>query len=212
MDNLLERSAAFEAAMSAMIGGPEISVFENSPRALACAGACTLSIEHAATLRIAFAAFAPNSGTALLRLQYEALLRGAWALYAATDAQLTKLDQPLDSEAAHGAKNLPGALEMLESLRPRVPTGLFEPLRQFRLVSWGALNSFVHSGIHPLKRTADGFPKLLAAQIIQNSNGVMHLTYRLLAIVMGRQDLLHRITAAYRSFEDCLPAVRHDNA
>lgn len=210
MDNLIARSAAFEGAMSAMIGGPEITLFEDSPRAWACAGACTLSIEHAATLRIAFAAFAPSSGTALLRLQYESLLRGAWALYAATDAQLSKLAQPLDGQSAQGAKTLPGALDMLESLRRPAPSGLFEPLQQFRSVSWAALNSFVHAGIHPLKRTSNGFPKLLAAQIVQNSNGVMHLTYRLLATVMGRQDLLHRIASTYHDFEDCLPVVRND--
>ena len=53
-----------------------------------CVTACFLSIEHAGVLRGAFASVAPNTGSAILRLQYEALLRGAWVLFAATPDQV----------------------------------------------------------------------------------------------------------------------------
>jgi hypothetical protein len=172
---------------------------------LACAGACTLSIEHAGTVRLSFAAGAPNSGTALLRLQYEALLRGAWVLHAATDQQAAKLTRTLDFEAEQLAKNLPGAADMIDALARKAPAGLVQPLQQFQSVSWRTLNSFVHGGIHPLRRVSEGFPQPLAEQIVRNSNGLMHFGHRLLANLYGSRDLMSQTTRIYRDFKDCLP-------
>ena len=62
------------------------------------ATACSLCIEHAAVLRAAFAIAAPNSGSAVLRLQYEALLRAAWLVCDPSPDQVTKLATALDLE------------------------------------------------------------------------------------------------------------------
>ena len=205
LEKLLERSQAFEGALSTLLGQDGLRLFEESPKVLACAGACALSIEHAGTVRLSFAAGAPNSGTALLRLQFEALLRGAWLLHAATDQQAAKLTRSLDSEAEQLAKNMPGAVDMIEALGRKAPAGLVLPLQQFQSVSLKALNSFVHSGIHPLRRVSEGFPQALGEQIVRNSNGLMHFGYRLLASLCGSQDLMNQTTRIYREFEDCLP-------
>ena len=100
-------------------------------------------------LRSAFAVGALNSGAAVLRLQYEALLRASWLLFAASPAHINKLARTLDLEAEQGAKNLPGYMEMLEAVVKKSPEGLAAPLAEFNQYSRHALNSFVHSGIHP---------------------------------------------------------------
>jgi hypothetical protein len=66
------------------------------------------SIEHALVLRRTFAELAPNSGAAVLRLQYEALLRAAWLLFSATPSPVERLSRTLDLEAEQAAKSLPG--------------------------------------------------------------------------------------------------------
>lgn len=179
-----------------------------SPKFLAAAGACQLSLEHATTLRLALAANAPNSATALLRLQYEALLRGAWLLYAAPEGSTEKLTATLNPESEKSAKNMAGPTEMLKALAARgTPPGLLNPLQQFDDVSRAALNSYVHTGLHPLQRFAQGFPQTLAEHVVLNANGLMHMAYRFLATLSGSQEQVNITTNVYVAFADCLPVI-----
>jgi hypothetical protein len=167
-----------------------------------------LCIEHASVLRAAFAVAAPNSSTAVLHLQYEALLRAAWLLYAASPTHIEKLARALDLEAEQAAKNLPGYMEMLEAVMRKAPEGLAAPIAEFNQYSRHALNSFVHSGIHPLRRARDGFPLEMASTLVRFSNGLMHFSYRMLASLSGSQRRMDRVTHLYKEFTDCVPMVK----
>jgi hypothetical protein len=207
LDSLLERSDAFEEAMSACFPAVGLVLAESSQQHELVAAACALSIEHAVVLRAAFGAAAPNSGSAVLRLQYEALLRAAWLLYAATPAQVDKLGRILDLDAEQSAKSLPGYMEMLEAVVKNAPQGLSAPLAEFNQYSRHALNSFVHSGIHPLRRARDGFPMTLAITAVRFSNGLIHLAYRTLASLTRSKRRMDRVTHLYKVFNDCLPMM-----
>ena len=205
MDALLERSEEFEQAIQACF--PEagfVLALVNQQHELT-ATACVLCIEHASVLRAGFAISAPNSGSAVLRLQYEALLRAAWLMYAAAPAQVDKLTCTLDLEAEQAAKNLPGYMEMLDSVVKKAPAGLSAPLAEFNQYSRHALNSFVHSGIHPLHRARDGYPAAMAAAVVLFSNGLMHFAYRMLASLSGSQRRMDRVTRLYVDFQACVP-------
>ena len=204
VNTLLQRSGEFQAALAASFRSGLLLVDE-SPRLRTCAGACQLSLEHAAMVRVAFEAHAANSATALVRLQYEALLRAAWLLHAASDVEVDRLTADLDEESAQRAKNVAGPGDMLESLAAKAPAGLIGPLQQFDDLSRRGLNSYVHAGLHPLQRVAQGFPPLLAEQLVRNSNGLMHMAYRLLATLSGNQALVDSTTRAHLGFTDCLP-------
>lgn len=205
MDSLLDRSEVFDEA--ALAGFPEtrvvLAVSDDKHELIAVA--CTLCIEHGHVLRSAFALHAPGSGSALLRLQYEALLRGAWLMFAATATQIEKLANALDVEAEQAAKNLPGYSEMLSAVLRAAPEGLAAPLAEFHRHSRHALNSFVHSGIHALHRTRNGYPTDLALNVIRFSNGLSHFGYRLLASLSGSQRRMDRVTRLYQDYSDCLP-------
>ena len=204
-DTLLERSEAFEEAIADCFpAGRFVLALANQQHELV-ATACTLCIEHASVLRAAFAIAAPNSGSAVLRLQYEALLRAAWLLYAATPAHIDKLARALDLEAEQAAKNLPGYIDMLDAVVKKAPQGLSAPIAEFNQYSRHALNSFVHSGIHPLRRARDGYPEEMAATLVRFSNGLMHFAYRMLASLSGSQRRMDRVTNLYKEFTDCVP-------
>ena len=94
---------------------------------------------------------------------------------------------------------------MLDAVVRKAPPGLSVPLAEFNQYSRHALNSFVHSGIHPLTRARDGFPATLGATLIRFSNGLMHFAYRMLASVSGSQWRMDQVTGLYKSFEDCVP-------
>lgn len=208
LPHLLNRSAEFAAHLGDLVG--EIRFINPNPRTAACAAAADLSIEHAHAVRTLITVRTGNSACALLRTQYEALVRSAWAMYAATEAQVEKLNLPLSPDSQQAAKNLPGAQEMIEALKKKMTAepaliGLVVPLTQIHEVSWRPLNSFVHGGLHPLQRTNGGFPVQLAKDVLLNSNGMLHMARRMVARLGTSAKAVAAVERGYLGFEDCLP-------
>lgn len=206
---LIERSEAFERAIVDCFSEAGLILAISNTQFELVASACDLCIEHAHVLRSAFAVGSPNSGSALLRLQYEALLRAAWLMFAATPAQVERLAKTLDLEGEQAAKNLPGYLDMLNAIGKGAPAGLAAPLAEFNQYSRHALNSFVHSGIHALHRVRHGYPAELAQTVVRFSNAILHFAYRLLAMLTGSQQQMDRVTRVYTGFVDCVPMARN---
>ncbi|RYF41677.1 MAG: hypothetical protein EOO25_09105 [Comamonadaceae bacterium] len=206
MQHLLQRSAQFQDALVASFGSG-VMLFDESPRRFASASACELSIEHAGVLRLAFGSGAPHSAIALLRLQYEALLRAAWLLHAASVEEVAWLTAPPDSAHVQQASDLPPAGLMLQQLAAKAQPGLVLPLQQFNTISLKVLHSHVHSGQHAPRRVASGFPEAQAREIVRNSNGLLHMAYRLIATLTGKKALVEGTVGVYQDFTDCLPAA-----
>lgn len=204
MLTLLAQSDAFHAALEKVLE-PFAGYPLPQPRHRACAAAASLSVEHGAALRLAFGHGMPSAATALLRPQYEALVRGAWSLHAATDEQVGVLMQPLAADADKQARKLPMATEMLTALDEVAPAGLLAPLREFHGVAWTGLNSYVHAGLHPIARRVEGYPEALGLQLVRNSNGILHMAYRLLASLTGSPSVMAITTRVWEDHRDCFP-------
>jgi len=155
---LLHRSDELQEAVRSHIEGCE---FDASPRGQACWGMCSVAMEHWAGLRVLMATALPTSATALMRPQFEALTRASWLLYAASEDEIAKLKTPLSLESEQAAKNLPSVRDMIEQIErqvgTRAPAAAHQMLLHFKEVSWKAMNSFVHAGIHPCNGTRRGF-------------------------------------------------------
>nr|GFD17942.1 hypothetical protein [Tanacetum cinerariifolium] len=100
-----------------------------------------------------------------MRLQYEALTRSVWLLYAATDLQVETLASPLTLETEHAARKMPMLSDQLKQIQQKAPEQAARMLLNFKEVSYHAMNSFVHSGIHPLRRHAEGYPATLVEDV-----------------------------------------------
>lgn len=205
IEHLIDRIAAFEASLLREFPDGQLGLTSQEPKHEVAAAATIIALEHAAALRASAQIGAMNSAAAILRLQYEAVLRAAWLLFAASPVQAEKLLRSLDLEAEQAAKNVPGYLDMLSAIEKAAPAGLAEPLLEFNQYSRHALNSFVHTGIHPLTRVRKGFPQSQAESVLRFSAGMLHLAYRLLAALTGSQERMNRVTLAYSAFADCLP-------
>jgi hypothetical protein len=95
---------------------------------------------------------------------------------------------------------------MLKALEGKEPAAAArQMLMQFRDTSLGALNSFVHGGIHPLQRNLEGYPLPLLINIQKNSNALLTMCGMMLAILSGSREVQMRMKASQRDFEDCLP-------
>ena len=201
---LLQRSDAFHEHLDGLIQeSPPVPL--GQARHSVSAASALVSIEHAIAARQCFGNALYQSATALVRLQFEALVRSAWALYVATDALIDVMNAPLDAAAGESAGKLPDATLMLQALSGRAPGGLTLPLEHFYSSAWHGLNAHVHTGIHPIRRRIEGYPIELAIQQVRNGNGLLHLSYRLLAGLTGSSDLMTKITEAWRAHPTCLP-------
>lgn len=85
------------------------------------------------------------------------------------------------------------------------PVELTAHLAEFNQHSRHALNSYMHSGIHPLYRVREGFPADMVLKLIRISTGLMHIAYRLLAMLTGSQRRMNKVTHLYAQFTDCCP-------
>lgn len=206
LSTALDRTAQLHEAVAAHVSGlipyPE-------KRFVVSFQAGLLSLDHARGALILIGNELGTSALSLLRPQYESLVRGIWLLHAATDNWVDKFGEPLTVESARRANEGPMLAEMLKQLDASdAPAQLVDQLQQFKDVSWKALSSYTHGGLHPLARTLSGFPMQLAIDAMRNSNGLVCIAAQLAAILTGDP---HRNMPAVRrlhtDFADCIPII-----
>lgn len=205
---LLGRTAQFHEAVHAHIGN---LVPAEGTRYLTAFQAALLSLEHASGAYVLIGQGLFPSAYVLLRPQYECLVRGIWLLYAASDAWVEKLSEPLTLENAKRANEGPMLAEMLKQLEsnPNSPAPIVEQLKQYRDVTWRALNSYSHGGLHPLSRTLTGYPAQLTYDAVRNSNAVLALTTQLASILSGDPINMVPVRRFHIEFADCLPILSY---
>lgn len=141
----------------------------------------------------------------MVRMQYEALVKAVWLLYAASDIAVSKLMVELNSESTQRAGQLPMLSEMLSKLEGKAPAETVTMLNEFKQYSWATLSSFVHGGIHAINRHSQGYPQPLLEQLLRASNGISLITGMMLAILSGSQAQRGKIRTIQRHYQDCLP-------
>jgi hypothetical protein len=169
---------------------------------------CSIAFEHAESAKILISAGNLTSATGLVRLQYEALVRAMWLLYAASDIAVSKLTSELTQESAHRANQLPMLSEMLDKLQGKAPQEPLDMLVEFKKVSWKSLSSFIHGGIHAIHRHSKGYPLQLLEQMVRTSNGVSLMVSMLLVILHGGGEQRGKMPQIQKEFADCLPDTR----
>lgn len=172
----------------------------------AAQGLCAISLRHGQAV-LSLLPMLPASAIALVRPQYEALVRAVWAMHAATDAQLQRLVAPLTLESQQAAKRLPGVPEMLEKLEASGPRGAATLLGRARERLNDGLNSFVHGGIHPFARHQDGYPIGLLVDVMKNGNALAMLTLNVLSALPQQAEAIALVRALYQQFENVLPTL-----
>jgi len=169
---------------------------------------CGVAFEHAESAKLLTATGNFTSALGLVRLQYEALVRAMWLLYAASDLSVTKLMSELNQESAKMADKLPMLSEMLNQLHGKAPVEAMNSLLEFKEYSWKPLSSYVHGGIHAINRHSKGYPLPLLSQVIKASNGVSTMVGMLLVILSGDRNQSGKVPKIQMDFVDCLPDLK----
>ena len=113
LNDLLMRSAVLEERIESFFALPGNS---DSPRIRAALTITSLGFEHARSLKYLVAARLCTSSAALLRVQYESLVRAIWVLYCASDANAELMISELTGESAKRGSKIPMLSQMLEEI------------------------------------------------------------------------------------------------
>ncbi|SDS07986.1 DUF6988 family protein [Pseudomonas oryzae] len=202
-DKLLARSAMLE---DRLIGFFALPLVNGSSRLQATQALASLGFEHARSLKHLVAAGLYTSAAALLRVQYESLVRAIWVLYVARDGQVELMLAELTHETAKQASKIPMLSQMLEDIEAKAPHAPVAHLKEFKHYSWRPLSSYVHGGIHAVNRHERGVPQELVLAEIQHSNGLLGIAGNLLLILSGIPPEVGTMAGIYTEFKDCFPA------
>jgi hypothetical protein len=183
--------------------------YDESDRLLLSRTLTVTSLHFAASVRALCRDDLLLGASAVLRSQFEALVRSIWAFYRATDAQVEKLSTDLSAQSQQANKNIPTVTEMLVELEKYSQLqDLLVSFKEFKDSSWQPLNSFVHAGIHAVHWTRWAAPPQLLGQVFLSSNGLAVIAFQCLAILTGRPALQRDVIAACTTFSSCLPGHR----
>jgi hypothetical protein len=202
LDRTSELHAAVQRHMQSLLPAPDqrfVIAFQSG----------LLSLEHAVSALVLFEQGLFSSAIALTRPQFESLVRGIWLLHAASDNWVNKLSEPLTMESAKRANEGEGLAEMLKQLEanPTAPAAIVTQLREYKEVTWKAMNSYAHGGLHPLSRKTMGYPAQLIYDVIRNSNAIVALTAQLQSILTGMPENMGPVRQMHRDFVDVLPII-----
>jgi hypothetical protein len=207
LPGLLRRSDELEDEILAILKSTPESPGELSARMDAAAGLAGAAIEHGQSIRVLVGASLVTSAICLMRPQFEALTRSVWAMYAASDTEIERMQAHLTLESEKKAGKLPMLSKMLTEISEKAPAGPAQMLASFKESSLVSLNSYVHGGLHVLHRQAEGYPEALVLQILRNSNGLQTMAGMLLAMLSGSQATASRMSKIQPAFADCLPEL-----
>lgn len=199
---LVDRSTQLAAALAEIAALPPCS---NEPRILASWTLCRLSAEHADSVRILIAAGNFTSAFAILRMQYEVLTKAIWALYAASDSMIDRLQSELNPKTQNWSDKIPLIGELLNELNGKAPPPVISQLNEFKEYSWKPLSSYIHGGIHAIVRSKQGYPTVLLGQTIRASNGLYMMSGMLLVILSGDPRQRGVMPGIQQQFMDCCP-------
>lgn len=202
LELLLRRSSELHQALDAVLAGAR---FIELPRTRLVVATSQVVVEHGISICLLAEAGNLASANALLRAQFEALVRGLWYCFAAKDDWFAKY---LDAARASPTKdpNMSwGMDDMLDAIATNAPSQIAPQLVEFKTKAWGPLNSFVHGGVQPIALQVAGPEFALVEGTVRNSNGLTIMACAAAATLTGERRHSHEVALIQRRFLDCGP-------
>lgn len=205
---LLDKSSAFDTALRVALIGETERAIPPGPRTNAAFSYGMIALDHGSGFQHLLSIENATSALALVRLQYEAVLRGSWLFYAAPDAWIEKFSSQPKSNHGSEPAEFPKVYQMLEQLAasPAEPV-LPQSLSALKEKAWDALNSYTHGGLRMMVRSLDGFEDELVAWMLRTSNSLSYIAAQLTAHVANDPVRSNQIFAIKNAMPDCMHSV-----
>lgn len=165
-----------------------------------------LSFQHARSLRVLYDLKLDGTATAILRMQFESVVRLMWLHFSAPDNFIESYAGTIDVDKP--PKDFPTITVMIEKIKNSGIKGPGETLEEFKEVAWKGMNNHIHNGYLALSRHAKSYPEKLVIQIINNSNALNLMTAMVLARVNQSQSDVSFVKSLQLSYQDIMPELR----
>jgi len=202
--HVLDCSADFYQSLHAVLGD---TVEVSTKRDLLTQGTCSIAIEHGLSVCTLIEDGHLTSAIALLRPQFEAVVRALWLHDVATDDWLERYFQAAKANPMKDPNASPQMTDMLNALSSKRLAPAVRMLQALKDAAWGPMNSYIHSGIHPIVQHHTGFPPEYAIQALRNANGLTGMAATLMAMMTNDGTIATGVRNAQLAHLDCLPPV-----
>lgn len=165
-----------------------------------------ITITHGTAILALMPTGATTSMIALLRIQYEALVRALWMFFSADDPWLERYITAIAGKSLKDP-DYPSVAKMLEQLEPAAPPDVASMLGLLKTNGWGPMNSFVHTGILPMYHMLGDPPPTVAENNLLNANGLATMAAMLIAVISNDPHRTRAVRDLQLQFRDCLPPL-----
>jgi len=176
-----------------------------SHRDLLTQGTIGIVFEHGISIIVLVEANHLASASVLLRAQFEALVRALWLHYVADDAWIEKYFAKVQADPRKDPNISRGMDDMLKDLAEKADPAIARKLVPLKDGAWGPLNSYVHTGIHPIVQQHVGYSPDFAMPTLRNSNGLTGMAALLAADLSGSRPMMMAVIGIQHAHADCLP-------
>ncbi|MBT9594603.1 MAG: hypothetical protein IV094_01285 [Vitreoscilla sp.] len=165
--------------------------------------AASLAVEHWLASLALLSSGLLSAAAVVHRAQYEAVLRSVWIRYSASEVQLEKLAQVVNTQTSQAAQSLASSSEMMKAIEHDAPRPLVIALQTFRDNSWKSLNSYAHAGLHAIRHHDVGYPAYLFEGTAKNSNGLAMLGAMHVASLTEDEALMKHTHSLQFKYANC---------
>ena len=204
LHHILTRSADFYNSLHDVLGD---ALEVDNHRDLLTQGTCGVAVEHGVSVCLLVEADNVASAIALQRPQFEAVVRALWLHEIATAEWIERYFEAVKSNPLKDPNFSPSVGDMLEAVSKTRHLPAVRMLSALKDAAWGPMNSYIHSGIHPVVQHHAGFPPEYAIQTVWNSNGLSGMAATLMAIVLGDPEIARQVRRVQLDHSDCLPPL-----
>jgi len=208
LEQLIERSEHLDNALRhAMTNTP----IPDDTREQVAHGLGLLSMEHGHGIRTLFRGDNPAPAMALLRPQFECLVRMNWVRWCACEKWIKNFSGDVAEGATKEPEEFPKMYQMLGAFEGHEKKKIIgESFNALKLQSWDALNSYTHGGLRAVRRALKGFEAGLIDEVIRTSNGLVFIAALHIAEGCKASELIQQLYQTATNFNDCFAAPLPD--
>ena len=204
LQSMIDMSFKLNDEIALLVGDAKAPV---GRRAVLATAMCTVAIDHGSGQRLLVMTDHVVTALALVRVQFEALIRATWMLHGATDEWLERFTTPKAPEDNDETVMGPPVQSMLKAIDTSAPPFVGKMLREFKNATWKPMNSFVHGGVHAVVNALVDTPPDKLVSLLRNANGMSFLAAQILVIASNDPSLAGRIRSIQMANVGALPPL-----
>lgn len=198
---LFERSDALQTAASTVLAQ---AIPPSTQRGLLASGLGDVSLEHWGAQRLLLREGLFVTGFALVRLQFEAVVRAIWILECAKDDWLKRFATPMANGQLEEPVLGPPVPAMLSAIAKKTPV-VAEMLLQLKEGAWEPMHSYVHGGVRPIVHSLAGTTHYQLSAVLRNANGLGLIAVNTMTIAFQDRRFRGFVAQLQQEYGDCLP-------